>query len=1222
MRIRTIGQAWIALGLLFCVTLMPLQSVAYAQTSRGRIIVTVQDESGAIIPGATVRIVNDGTLEENSGVTTDAGLYTYNQAPVATYTVTVEAQGFQTKVVQAVKVDVSQDYSLTVSMVPGGIGETVTVTAGEDLVQTSTTDVTNTVNPRQVQDLPLNGRNPLSLVNLQAGTNANGRTNTAINGQRVSSVDVRQDGINIQDNFIRAGGFEVTATRPTVAQVAEFSVTTSNAQVDAAGASTVRLVTPSGTSELHGSVFEFHRNDAVGANEFFNNAQDVEREKLIRNQFGFTLGGPIYIPKVLEQRDKLFFFGFYEGLRQRAGGRSQALTFTPEAVAGVFRYRDANTGQIRSVDILDIGGFDRDPIAAGILAQLPPGNDPTIGDTLNTIGYSFNKNNYFDRNQGGARIDYNINERHRLEAIYTYTGDELSRTDIDTTFRVNPAAAQAAYSHFGVAAWNWNITDTLVNEVRVGTVNSTVPFFLTEERNLSFIPVLPLVTDPILDTGQIAPQGRRTITSSLIDNAAYSWGQHFFRFGGELQDIRVRSYSSFGLLPTVNLGFSTAAPSGSRLVFGDFPGTISSADLSTANGLLAALAGIVANANQTYQATSQTSGYVPGAQEVRNFRVRNYSLYGADQWRIHPRVTLNLGVRWDYTTPLREIDNLALLPVIQPGQTAVDAVLDPNGFYDFADGYYFNPDRNNFAPNVGVAWDIFGDGRTVLRGGYSIAYINDEAIRSFDNAAVGNDGLSQGVAANALFGTLSGGNFNGAPTSSVGDLLFASLQPGEFMVPRSYLDNFNLDPASAAFLIDPDFQTPYYHQWNISLEREIGWDTAVSLRYVGNRSRNLAQGVDYNQLDVISNGFAADVARARQNGLLALQRNGVFDPRFNPDIPGSQQLTVFPLLPLGGLLTNATIQSFIITGEAGTLAQVYVTNFLNGDIPFRANPSIFVADVLESRATSDYHAFQAEVRRRFAAGFGFQANYTWSKALVSTSGLTQQKFEPPIDINNPLLQRSRAEYDIPHAFKANVIYELPFGKGKPWADYSNSFASALISGWQISSIFEFQTGSPFSILSARGTFNRVGRSPLNGANTSLTRDEIEDLFGIFENERGIFFINPSVIGPDGRGAAPDTVGSFAGQVFFNPGSGEIGGLQPFQFNGPNAFSWDAGIIKRTPIPVLGEAGEFEFRVEFFNVLNHPVFFVGNQNINSTTFGRITSTVSAPRVIQFAGKINF
>jgi hypothetical protein len=1215
------GRGFVAV-LAFVAVVNPVQLLlnraAAAQSTNGTLVVTCKDERSDLIPSAEVIVVNEGTQQELTLITDENGVARFAQLPVAFYTVTVKAEGFKQYVSQNVKIDVGQVYSLVANLTAGNISEVVTVTAGEELVNTTTADITTTVSMKQVNDLPLDGRNPIQLVNLQAGTNSNGRTNTAVNGQRVSSANVTQDGLNIQDNFIRAGGIEVVTTRPSVAEVAEFSVTTTNAGVEASGASTVRLVTPSGTNELHGTVFEYNRNDALGANDFFNNATSpaVERPQLNRNQFGFTIGGPIVIPKVYDGKDKFFFFGSYEGQRQREGIPVDTLVLLPEARQGIFTYVD-NSGFTRKLNVLQAGGFAVDPVAASIIAQIPTTvNNNIFGDGLNTSTYSFNKSFFWDRDQGGVRLDYNLNEEHRVEAVYRYTGEELARTDIDTTFNQIPIGRQSASTHFAVVAWDWTITDSLINEVRVGTVNSTVPFFLTEDQGLGYLVNIPLVTNPYV-TSQIVPQGRRTITSQLIDTANFAWRDHNFVGGVEFDQIRVRSWTSFGRLPTFGLGFGSGSGS-NGLDTPDFPGGIDGDQLDTANDLLALLAGVIATGSITYQVTSQDSGFVPGALETRHLEINQYSWFIGDSWRIHPRLTINAGVRWDYITPLHERDNLALLPVPDGNTTGRDIVLNPDGEVNFVDGFYFEPDKNNFAPNIGVAWDVFGDGKTVIRGGYSQAYINDEAIRSFDNASDANAGLSATISRSNLYGTLQ---------ADAGTFITDVLAPPEFRVPISYAENFDRNPGAAAFTVDPEFQTPKYHQWNISFEREIGWDSVVSLRYVGNRSTNLARGIDYNQVDVTNNGFGEDVARARSNGFLALEANGTFNPNYNPNIPGSQPLTVFPLLANGGLLSNSTIQSLIRTGEAGTLAQIYYQNGLAGSVVFTANPSTFVADVLENRGISNYHAFQAEIKRRFVDGLMFQANYTWSKSLTDASGLNQAKFEPYINNATPHYDYARAEWDTPHVFKANAIYELPFGEGKRW-EFDKWFLGKVISGWEVTSIINLQSGSPFSILSSRGTLNRVGRSFYNTVDSSLTHDQIEALFGLFDTPNGLYFINPAVINPEvfsntsyngPGGASVDGEDPFPGQVFFNPGAGRLGALERLQFNGPKVFTWDLGFIKRTDIT---EQINMEMRFEFFNILNHPVFFVGNQNINSPTFGQVTTTLVAPRVVQLAVKLAF
>jgi hypothetical protein len=434
-------------------------------------------------------------------------------------------------------------------------------------------------------------------------------------------------------------------------------------------------------------------------------------------------------------------------------------------------------------------------------------------------------------------------------------------------------------------------------------------------------------------------------------------------------------------------------------------------------------------------------------------------------------------------------------------------------------------------------------------------------------------------------------------------------------VPISFAEIVANNPAAFTTGIDPVLSTPYYHQWNFSVEREIGWDTALSLRYVGNRGVNLLTNINYNQIDVIANGFAADIARAQQNGFLAQQATGVFDPRFNPNIPGSQPLPVINGPLQGGLITNPVVLPFIVQGAAADLAQLYVTNGLFNSF-FLPNPNNFFGIVLDNQGYSNYNALQVEVRRRFSRDLGFQANYTWSKALgFGVQGAVDQlRQDFPVDVNNLRLDYRRQLFDVPHAFKANVIYELPFGEGRLY-NPNNRFVRRLVSGWAVTSIFYVGTGAPISIFSSRGTFT-PGSSQVY---TSLTADQIQDLFGIFETEDGIFYINPSVIGPNGTAVADDGEPPFPGQVFFNAPPGDPGQLQALQFNGPTVFTWDASIIQNI---AFTERVGLQLRGEFFNVLNHPIFFSGSHDINSPTFGRITQTLNSPRVVQIAAKITF
>jgi hypothetical protein len=458
------------------------------------------------------------------------------------------------------------------------------------------------------------------------------------------------------------------------------------------------------------------------------------------------------------------------------------------------------------------------------------------------------------------------------------------------------------------------------------------------------------------------------------------------------------------------------------------------------------------------------------------------------------------------------------------------------------------------------------------------------------------------------------GERNARPDIDTGFRLIPVVSP-PVQVPISFADVVALNPGAFTAGLNRNLQTPYYHQWNLSIEHELGWNTALSPRYVGNRGKKLLTNLNVNQIDVTSNGFAADVRRARQNGFLAKAATGTFDPRYNPNIPGSQPLPVINGPLQGGFITNPVVLPFIVEGAAADLAQLYFTNGLFNDF-LLPNPNAAFALGLDSLGYLNFNPLQVEVRRRFSRNFGFQANYTWSKALgFGVQGAVDQlRQDFPLDVNNLRLDYRRQIFDVPHAFKANFIFELPFGEGR-WYDPNNRFVERLVSRIELTSIFYVGTGAPISIFSSRGIFT-PGSSQVD---TNLTADQIRDLFGIFETEDVIFYINPSVIGPNGTAVAPDGEAPFPGQVFFNAPAGNPGQLQALQFNGPTVFTWDASIIKN--IAITENVG-LQFRGEFFNLLNKPIFFSGSLDINSPIFGRITQTLNTPRVVQLAAKITF
>jgi hypothetical protein len=1209
-----------AIRLLLVVFLLPVVAVstAAAQSTLGRVVGIVRDSSNAVLPGASVLLESRATGAVLETTSQDDGAFIFPQVRPGLYTVKVELGGFKPVTYNDVKVDPGQEYSLAANLDVGGLSEAVQVTAGVDLVHTTTPEVTNTVRQEQILELPLNARNPIELIRLQAGVpGINARNNTAINGGRPTWTQTTQDGINIQDNFIRVNSLDFVPNRPTSDIVGEFTIVTNTQGVDAAGgASQVRMITPSGTNELHGSVYEFNRHSKLSANSWFNNRDKLPKPYLNRNQWGGRAGGPIL-------RGKLFYFGYYEKFSQEQEATpNNTIPSTDDYLQGVFRYRSPNSTDVRSVNLLQLSGVRLDSaVQQRISSLIRPAssvNNQDVGDGLNRGGYRFNQDDVTTRHYVGGRFDYNMSAAHQFEGTFTRLSDVDDRTDLDTIHE-KPLVYTSSVTKFFVGAWRWTATGRLQNEVRAGGNLAPVAFESTEDfgDTIFNMPNASGTTTAAL-TSPIAtfqPQGRDTRTYQFIDTATFVTGDHTLQFGGSYQRVKVNPYNYANRFPTITFGFSAAAPQGVQLAATQFPGGISANDLATANAHLAYLGGIVSTVAQTFQVQDRSSGFVPGIADNRNFTFNNSNVYIQDNWRLKPGLTIRGGLKWEYFSPLREDSNLLLLPSQTSGQSTRDALLNPAGTVDFVNGGMYGSDRNNFGPTLGFAWDPFKNGRTSVRGAYTLAFVNEDTVTVARSAALQNSGLSTAASLTNQYALLG----NGAPV----------IPTPAFIVPRTYAQQLGLNLTSAAFGIDREITQPRVHQFNLSVEREVGFDMAVEARYVGTLGRGIWRGVDYNQVSA-QGAFLEDFLRARSNGFLAVAGGGDFNPAYNAAIAGSQPLTYITQFG-GGSLNNTTVRNNIQTGQAGALADFYLSGAGAATATiarqaFYGNAGIYAADNIINGASTDYHALQLETRRRFKNGLFWQANYTFAKSLSDSTGTAQSRFEPFIDNARPGIERTRSEFHITHVLNANAIWELPFGEGRRFMDRSG-LLNALAGGWQVSGIVHWQSGIPFSILAARGTFNRTGRSAGNMAVTDLTRDELQALIGIFKQPDGrVYFIDPKVIDPaTGRGVGTDSLGNaatFAGQVFFNPTAGEIGTLQRLSLDAPSIVQMDLSLSKRQRI---GRRYSAEFKIEAFNLFNSPIFDFADTDINSTTFGRITQlepNATGSRVLQLALKFNF
>ena len=456
------------------VALCLFSALLIAQSTTGRLVGTVSGPDG-LLPGATVTITDNQTGRVFTTVTNNSGGFKFEQLNFGVYTLNVTSSGFKKFVANSVKIDANSQSTVNPTMQIGDVTAEVIVQAGADIVNSSNAELSTTVNPKQILDLPINGRNPLALLNLQAGVN---RTSTSINGQRSSSVNYTRDGINVQDNFIRSGGF--VSDRPTVDNTGEFTVVTQNsgAELGNGGSTQVLLVTPRGGKDFHGAAYIYNRNSGFSANSFGNNSVGRDaagndlapRAFLNRNQFGGKISGPIPMPGFGEGtpmffKDKGFFFFNYEKFLLRQQSSRTTTTLLPQFRDGTFNYTD-NGGVSRTINVLTGAGLTGAIPAGsnGVLAVDPTiqsrllANFPTSGNSILTNGgltqrNLFNVTDNTTRTTYVSRIDAEINDKNSINGVFRHVDNSDNRPDVEFGFDKAPFVNVTSKERFFVAAW-------------------------------------------------------------------------------------------------------------------------------------------------------------------------------------------------------------------------------------------------------------------------------------------------------------------------------------------------------------------------------------------------------------------------------------------------------------------------------------------------------------------------------------------------------------------------------------------------------------------------------------------------------------------------------------------------------------------------------------------------------------------------------------------------
>jgi len=1247
-------------------------SVALGQVTRTSLSGLINDQTGAAVSGAKVTAKHVATNEEFQTSTDAQGAFIFPSMPLGKYSVKIEAAGFKRVEAQGVTLEVGVPAKLNLAMEIGQVSEAVVVSAEvQEVINTTNPTLTNVINTRQVKDLPLLTRDPLGLARLQAGISVAGddTRNASVGGLRGSATNVTQDGINAMDNFVKTSSF-FAISAPSLDSTSEFSVTVGTVGPDAGrGVAQVRMVTKSGTNAYHGRLFYQHRNDALNANNFFNNATNVAKPVQRQHFFGFNVGGPVIVPKY-DGRDKSFFFFSYEGFRENFQVSRNRRVLTPAARQGIFSYqgKDAQGNTTNeSVNLLNIGSVGAlNSVTGAQLNAMPPPNNTLVGDGLNTAGFRFNVAGTDPNDKYVGRFDQKLLDSsrygsHRLEFVYNYAKFLLTPdtfNGLESPFPGGVNAFQSSERTLVTAAIQSTFGSRITNEVRVGHQRApvgflrestpTTPYFINTFAGSAANQDLVTSFD-----NTFLSQGRNTLVYEYIDNFSLAAGTHTFRLGTDIQSITAITFNDAGITQLVNIGSNDANQDGIlNSAFPNLPsGATGTAIVNRARSVFADVVGLLASTNRTFNVTSPTSGFVSGATRQRNFKQREVNLYFQDQWRVRRNFTLNYGTRWEFQGVPYEINGVAIQPV--GGLNGLFGISGPNNLFnpgslkgqptttiDFVNGNtgkkLYNNDWNNFAPFIGIAYSpafesgpmrwIFGkDGKSSIRAGYSISYLHDgfTVVSNALGTGTTNPGLIQTAANNTPTNVLT--------SAGVSNPVLTLTTP-TFSVPITDAQNFAVNNNNGLWTFDPNLRVPYVQQWSFGIEREIANNTAIEARYVGNHAVKSFRAVDFNEVNIFENGFLQEFINAQAN--LAINGGKSFGPG-TTGIALPILTTLFNGIPAGNGFASTTFISNLQNNNVGAMAftlansPTYRANRANlAPNFFLANPNAAFARALTNNSFSTFHSLQLEIRRRMSKGLQLQGNYTFSKALTNGGEVqnNQSTLDAPLTLRNLAFDKHRASFDQTHRFIANFIYELPFGPGRQWLNGGFAPVRKAVEGWQVGGIINVQTSSPIFITSGRTTVNQfsAGNAPIIGAQLAgISFGDFENAVGIFKTPDGVFFIDPKLLNITRNAAGQFTGATLKPGLLAAPAPGTFGNFPRNSINGPGYSQVDFSLTKRTR---AYEKADVEFKFNLINAFNHANFNFNSLNFDAANFGRISATrgveANYGRQINFILGINF
>ena len=1258
--------------IMLCITIglmvLAMTASGWGQETRGRINITVLDPQQAVVPGAVLDLVDLATNETRHAVTTSAGTYTFPNLSVGKYKLTISSKGFRNTAYDEVTVAATKATDIVAALQVGAPNEVITVEAATPVVETTSVAIGSTIDVKNIGALPLQGRDIGQFTRYVPGyTGTWNGLPTAAQGNNI-------DGVISSTSRMKFSGNSSPSVSVRLENIEEMTVQT--AQLDdnqgfGMAAMQVNYTTKRGTNSWHGSVFEDFRNDWLNANTWQNNARGVKRPRIILNDFGGNVGGPIL-------KDKLFFFFSLATSRQPGTSTRGATVLNSAGQAGNYTYVGTD-GQNHTVNVLQTAKA-YDPTLSNttnsvMAAQLALINSAIAGATstpntdLLTNAINWQTPNPDIRWFPTFRVDYSPVSKWRisLSANQTKRSTPTSGAPLfpgqEFTDRAGGFKSNNISGSLGV---DWTATNTMLNAFRLGYLYPyTQNGYTTYDWGQHTLGVTwPLVTSPMTYSYPI-PTYYPVWT--LADTFNWQKGKHSLNIGFSAYREQDKYWN--GAEPTwQQVGMDSGDPAYNALANAGSYQPLPFANTSqqgTARSLYALLTGRVSYMTGMYKYDKASAQYIqkPLGHFDLNELAKAGGIFIQDAWHMLPNLTINAGFRWDFTAASTDLNGLyhsATLSSIwgpsgvgnlfKPGTLTgnMNPTIDeiPNPY----NSWYVTPQ-----PSLGIAWSpkfgdgflkkIFGEGNTVIRTSFSYRNYTVPYQYFWNNATDYGSFYYQFYTATARNSTAPG-------SFAPGSLSLGQPFPSFSYDPASYqksipAGNFTFNNSSQGNGIngmDYNIRQPYTMSWTFGIQQRLGKSRALEVRYNGNRVVHQWLSINVNEVNVFENGFLQEFKNAQNNlkinggssfanlnpagGTVPLPimtaaftgdkngsqtssgfRNGTFITNLNTGGVGAMAstLTTYGAIPYFCNLVGSSFAPCARMGYTGAGAG-YPINF------FQANPygSGIPVTVMTDPGYSNYNAMQIDFRQQYWHGLQFNANYTWSHGLGIAPGGTAGGNDWTGAYTTYTLRNLRESYgptiDIRHVVNISGNVDLPFGSGKMFFNGKGPL-DRVIGGWNVGTIMTYRSGSPGRITGGYSTFNNLadGGVNLNG----ITRQDLQNAVGVYKTGANIIqFIDPKY----------RTTGVGANTSFITANTTPGMYVGSFFIYGPGSFECDMSLNKSTAIT---ERTRINFQAQFLNAFNHPIFrTIPSGSVRSSTWATSTGASNNPRVIEFRLSISF